>query len=68
MPNPNPTITQAFLDRQKPKLGDQPLAKPIPVRFTADIDAILRDTEKVPDRQQLIRDAVEQYLIEQGLL
>lgn len=68
MPNPNPVQSQAFLDRQKPKIGEQALAKPIPVRFPVEIDAVLRDSDLVPDRQELIRDAVVQRLKELGLL
>lgn len=65
MANPHPIQTPAFLAQQKPKYGDQPLGDAIGVRFPAKIDAVLRQQN---NRQQLIREAVELYLKNKGLL
>jgi|GEM_PF-6575032 hypothetical protein len=65
MANPKPVQTPEFLAQQKPKYGEKPLGNTIAVRFSAEVDSILRQRS---DRQQIIRAAVELYLREKGLL
>ncbi len=62
--NPNPKLTQGFLDKQKPKYGE-PLGPGRTVRFTEAVDQILWNRD---DRQEYVRKAVERQLREDGLL
>ncbi len=66
MPNPKPTITDGFKAQQQPKYGDKALGKTIGVRFSEEVDELLRS--KIADRQAYIREAVEQKLKADGLL
>jgi len=65
MPNPKPKITEAFLAQQKPKYGDKPLGATMGIRFPEDIDQVLR---QMSDRQDYIRQAVEDRLRADGLI
>ncbi|MEM9947882.1 MAG: hypothetical protein AAF810_17730 [Cyanobacteria bacterium P01_D01_bin.36] len=62
MPNPDPVQTPEFKAKQKPPVfvDGVPLAKkPIPVKFDAEVDAVLRNQN---DRQSLIRRYVREGL------
>lgn len=65
MPNPNPKQSPEFLAQQKPRIGSNPLCKPIPVRFEEDVDAVLRAQN---NRQDLIRRYVREGLKRDGLI
>lgn len=59
MPNPKPTQTPEFLEKQfKPK-GAESLGKVIGVRFPLAIDALL---QAMPDKTDFIRQAVVEKL------
>mgnify|MGYP001797042500 FL=1 len=65
MANKNPVQSDAFKAQQMPKYGEQALGKPICTRYPADIDTILRG---LSNRQEFIREAVMNALIEKGLI
>lgn len=57
--NLSPVKTEAFLARQKPKYGERALGQALSVRFSEEVDVILR---QMSDRQEYIRRAVEAQL------
>lgn len=64
--NLKPVQTREFLERQKPKYGDNPLGAPISIRFQGDVDAALRAMGD--RRQEYIREAVRAALQRDGLI
>ena len=63
--NKNPVQTEAFLAMQKPRHGEKALGRGLTVRFTVEVEAALKGLE---DRQEYVRQAVEQQLRKDGLL
>ena len=68
MANKNPVQPPAFKAQQAPKVDTVALGAGMTIRFTADVDAVLRDKAKVSDRQALVREAVREKLQSMGLL
>lgn len=62
MPNPKPKIENL---KHFKKVGDRELGKVIGIRFPVEVEAALN---QMSDRQAFIRAAVEDALIEKGLL